>query len=110
MKLDSRALMVGIFCLCAAQASWGQRFGNWRSFRLVDGLPESACASVTISPQGKTLVRRVRSPMISELDGYSVNLVAGPDRAVGRIYQSPGGQLWCVSPDGLKEAHQSWPP
>src|SRR4051812_18421126 len=59
MKLDPRALIVGIFCLTAAQASWAQRFGNWRTFRLVDGLPETACGSVTVSPQEKTLARHV---------------------------------------------------
>src|SRR5436309_617868 len=103
MKFEARALILGICCLAAAQCL-GQRLGNWRSFRLVDGLPESACASVTVSPQGKTLVRHIRTPMVSELDGYSVNVIQGPERAIGRVYQSPGGQLWCVSADGLKEA------
>jgi signal transduction histidine kinase len=103
MKFEASALILGVCCLTAAQCS-GQRFGNWRSFRLGDGLPESACASVTISPQGKTLVRHIRAPMISELDGYGVNVIPTPERAIGRVYQSPGGQLWCLSPDGLKEA------
>jgi signal transduction histidine kinase len=106
MKRKGLALAVGIGYMALGQASWGQRFGNWRPFRLGDGLPESACSAVTISPQGKVLVRHVRSPMMSELDGYAIEVVPAPDRAAGRIYQSPAGQLWCVSPDGLKEARE----
>src|ERR1041385_2296257 len=64
MKRKGLALAVGIGCMALGQASWGQRFGNWRPFRLGDGLPESACSAVTISPQGKVLVRHVRSPMM----------------------------------------------
>src|SRR6266446_6659727 len=69
-----------------------QKASNWRVYRLADGLPESACVSVTIAPQGKVLTRHLNLPLISELDGYSLNVIpAATEPASGRIYGSPGG-------------------
>src|SRR6266850_5732881 len=104
MMRKGLVLILGIGLLAVPEVSWGQRSPNWRAFKMADGLPESACVSVTISPQGKTLVRHLTLPTLSELDGYSVNLIPAPDKGSGRIYQSPGGQLWAVFPDGLREA------
>jgi signal transduction histidine kinase len=70
---------------------------------MADGLPESSCLAVSTSPSGKVLVRHLTSPFVSLLDGYSVSLVPGPETGRGRIYESPGGQLWTVVPDGLEE-------
>ncbi|HEV2207232.1 MAG TPA: ATP-binding protein [Verrucomicrobiae bacterium] len=80
-----------------------QRGSDWRSFKMADGLPESACASITFSPQGKVLVRHLAEPLLSVLDGYSVKVLAAPRFGKGRVYQSPGGQLWSVSSEGLEE-------
>jgi len=86
--------------LACTQASLGQKLSR---YKLADGLPESACVSVTAAQQGKVVVRHFRQPFISELDGYGINLVPAPENAVGRVYESPGGQLWTVVPGGLQE-------
>src|SRR5262245_61105961 len=83
-------------------ASWGQK-SAWSRYNLADGLPESACLSVTAAQQGRLVVRHVRQPFISELDGYGINPVPAPENAIGRVYESPGGQLWTVVPGGLQE-------
>jgi signal transduction histidine kinase/ligand-binding sensor domain-containing protein len=83
--------------------SWGQKSSAWQFYNLADGLPESACVSVTAVQQGKVVVRHLRQPFISELDGYGINPVPAPENSVGRVYESPGGQLWTVVPGGLQE-------
>ena len=70
---------------------------------MADGLPESACVSVALAPQGKVLARHLKSGSVSELDGYTVNVIPSPGPGNGRVYQSPGGQLWAVVADGLQE-------
>jgi signal transduction histidine kinase len=89
--------------LAVTPASWGQRSWSWRIYTLADGLPESACISVTAAQPGRVLVRHLRQPLISELDGYEIHSVPAPENAVGRVYESPGGQLWTVVPGGLQE-------
>jgi signal transduction histidine kinase len=84
------------------RASLGQKSSAWRIYNLADGLPESACVSVT-AQQGKVVVRHLRQPFISELDGYTINPVPAPENPIGRVYESPGGQLWTVVPEGLQE-------
>jgi len=85
-----------------APSTWGQK-SAWHIYNLADGLPESACVSVTAAQQGKVVVRHFRQPFISELDGYGINPVPAPDNAIGRVYESPGGQLWTVVQGGLQE-------
>jgi signal transduction histidine kinase/ligand-binding sensor domain-containing protein len=65
-------------------------------------MAESGCASVCFSPQGKVLARHLNVPFVSELDGYRVTAIPAPP-SKGRVYQSPGGQLWNVGMDGLDE-------
>ena len=43
-----------------AEVCWGQPASNWRVYKMADGLPESACVSVTLSAQGKILRKEVR--------------------------------------------------
>jgi signal transduction histidine kinase len=88
---------------------WGQKASNWRIYKLADRLPESACISVTVSPQGKVLARHYDLPALTELDGYSVRTIPSPEVGKSRVYQSPGGQLWAVVPEGLQEfVEGSW--
>ena len=100
-------LLLGATLLALAETSWGQKPPdwpvNWRVFRLADGLPESACISVALAPQGKVLARHTKTGSVSELDGYTVNVIPAPGPGNGRVYQSPGGQLWAVVADGLQE-------
>jgi signal transduction histidine kinase/ligand-binding sensor domain-containing protein len=95
-----------LFCwvfLALIASCWGQKASNWRIYKLADRLPESACISVTVSPQGKVLARHFALPIVTELDGYSVRTIPSPEIGKSRVYQSPGGQLWAVVPEGLQE-------
>jgi signal transduction histidine kinase len=100
-------LLLGAALLMPLETSWGQKPSNWpvnwRAYRIADGLPESACISVALSPQGKVLARHLKSGSVSELDGYTVGIIPSPGLGNGRVYQSPGGQLWAVVADGLQE-------
>ena len=95
--------------LALAGNCWGQKASNWRVYKLADKLPESACISVTVSPQGKVLARHFNLPVVTELDGYDVRTIPSPEIGKSRVYQSPGGQLWAVVPEGLQEfVEGSW--
>jgi len=97
------ALLVLIAMLAPVRVSLAQKASNWRVYKLSDRLAESACISVTLSPQGKVLVRHFALPVLSELDGYVVRSIPSPEVGRSRVYQSPGGQLWAVVPEGLQE-------
>jgi signal transduction histidine kinase len=100
-------LLLGAALMALAETSWGQLppswEARWRVRRIADGLPQAACVSVALGPQGKVLVRHPESGAVSELDGYAVSTIPSPGPGNSRIYQSPGGQLWAVVADGLHE-------
>ncbi len=93
----------GVIFLAFGGTCLGQRTWNWHIYSVADGLPESACVSVTSTPQGKVLVRHPAQAVLSELDGYAVTALRAPATGIGRIYESPGGQLWTVTAEGLQE-------
>jgi signal transduction histidine kinase len=92
-------------CLLLAEPALAQglRGLNLRAFKAADGLAESACLSVTVTPQGKVLVRHTVSSGISEFGGYAINVIPAPGEGNSRVYGSPSGQLWTVSRQGLEE-------
>src|SRR5215831_5666106 len=94
-------LCLSLSILTLGSTGWAQKASNWRVYKLADGLPESACISVTVSPQGKVYVRHFALPVVSELDGYTVRSIPASEIGRSRVYQSPGGQLWGVVPEGL---------
>ncbi len=100
-------LLLAAALLAPVATSWAQKPANWpvnrRVYRTADGLLESACFSVALSPQGNVLTRHPKSGSVSELDGYTVKVIPSPGPGNGRVYQSPGGQLWAVVEDGLQE-------
>jgi signal transduction histidine kinase len=102
MKRKGMFLLLGAIQFALGQASWGQRASNWRAYRIADGMPESDCVSVGLAPNGKVLARHLNTSSLSELDGYSVNVLPAPPGR-NRIYESPGGQPWTVTPEGLQE-------
>ncbi len=94
------------FCavfLAFAENCSGQRAWNWRVYSVADGLPEAACVSVVATPQGKVLVRQLSQTTLSELDGYGATVLPAPAAGTGRVFESPGGQLWTATPEGLQE-------
>lgn len=105
-----RAILLAWLVL-GCQFAWAQKVSNWRVYRMIDGLAEPACASVTVGPHGKVLTRHVTKPSITLLDGYSVTRLPAPDTPAQRAYQSPAGQLWAAGPSGLLELRdESWVP
>jgi signal transduction histidine kinase len=49
------------------------------------------------------LARHFELSFLSELDGYTLRTIPMPEGRRTRVYQSPGGQLWMVVPQGLAE-------
>src|SRR2546430_2156990 len=108
MMRDGWIVLFGAALVALAETALGQRPASWRAYKVIDGLPESACSSVSISPQGKVMAKHLNLSSASELGGYTVTIVPTPEGA-SRIYQSPGGQLWTVAPTGLQEMKEgSW--
>src|SRR5438552_3454248 len=95
-------VFLGAAFVTLAGTTMGQRPPNWRVYKLPDGLPESACISVSISSQGKVVANHLSVSSITKLDGYTVTVLPSP-QGRGRVYESPGGQLWTVAPEGLEE-------
>jgi len=104
-------ILAGAACMALAGTSWGQRPSSWRVYKAADGLPQSECVSVTVSPLGRVLAKHFDPPSISELDGYSIKVYPLPEISRGRAYRSPSGPIWTMMPGGLLEfkAH-AWVP
>src|SRR5438128_7148040 len=94
---------IGAAFLAVTPLAQAQKASSWRVYRLADGLPESACLSVTVSPQGKVVAKHLNLPSLSKLDGYGVTAFPAPQDCQGRIYESAGGQMWTVNREGLQE-------
>lgn len=103
MMFRRRSVLVVAVVLAMLPLCWGQKGSNWRVYRVTDGLPESACVSVTVSALGKVVARHYNLPLLTVLDGYEVSEIPAPEMVQSRAYQSPGGQLWSVVPGGLQE-------
>ena len=101
--VDLRRVALGFLALGVALTAHGQSGFNWRSYKATDGMPESACISVTFSGYGKVLARHYNLPYISELDGYGVNRIYAPKAGPGRVYGGASGQMWAADPEGLLE-------
>lgn len=101
-QVGRRCPLVAALALVITTPALAQRASPWRSFKMADGLPESACLAVSLSLQGKVLVRHFNQPLVTELDGYSVHSFAA-QASKSRVYQSPGGQFWVVSAEGVEE-------
>ncbi|MDB6111618.1 MAG: histidine kinase, partial [Pedosphaera sp.] len=101
--MTCKAWFLLVAVLALAETSWAQRTANWRVYKAADGLPESACSSVTISPHGKIWVKHFTTEAVSGLDGYTVQSIPTSGAGNNRVYESPGGQLWTAYEDGLQE-------
>jgi len=103
MNLRVALPFLATLLLASGESLFAQSTNRWRIFSRTDGLSENPCVSVTLGASGNVLVRHLKSPEISILNGYEVTTVPGPGLNRKRVYESPGGQLWSVSPDGLQE-------
>jgi len=97
--------------LAGLTATAGEATNAWRLFTRADGLAENTCVSLTVGASGNVLVRHAKSGVVSVLDGYEITTVPAPGTNRGRVYESPGGQLWTVAGDGLLEFRDgAWRP
>lgn len=95
--------LLGVGLVLLAQNSWSQRTAPWRVYKMADGLNEPGCASVTIGPRGRVLARQLTRPYLVELDGFNIRSIPTPGSAQARAYQSPSGQIWTATTNGLYE-------
>jgi signal transduction histidine kinase len=102
MKFWPRIFLLGAAFLALAQTGRGQSTAYWRVYKVNDGLHQSTCVSVSVTPSGKVLVRHPDGTFISELDGYNVKSMAPPEPAID-FSGSPGDRLWVMARDGLLE-------
>src|SRR5436305_1770966 len=103
MTRKVRFLLLATAFITLAPAAWCQRYSDWRIYHASDGLPESSCVSVSVSGNGKVLVKHFNTDSVSELDGYSITPFSAPEVGRNRIYGTSGGQLWTVTSEGLEE-------
>ncbi len=102
-------LLLAAAFIALGPAARAQRYSDWRVYRVSDGLPESACVSVTVGANGKVIVKHLDTDSISELDGYSVTSFSSPEPGRNRVYGSPGNQLWTYTSEGLNEfSNTNW--
>src|SRR6478672_6224189 len=80
----------------------GQSSPDWRTFRRAEGFAEDTAAAVSASSQGQLTVVHP-SGRLSRYNGYSVNTLEGPPLPHGKVLESPSGQLWSVTTNGLYE-------
>ncbi len=93
--------MVALFG--AIESASAQKPFNWRVFKTADGLADSYCNAISISPRGYIWVRHSESSMISWMDGYVVNLIPSPGDNNSRVYQNAQGQVWSLGANGLRQ-------
>jgi signal transduction histidine kinase/ligand-binding sensor domain-containing protein len=77
-----------------------QQAVSWRDFNMADGFPDTAFHSVTIAESGAVLAVGSASSRVCLFDGYEAKSLPLPEGAA-RVYQSPAGQLWTISAQGL---------
>jgi len=103
MTRNTWILLTGAAAVLAlSEPAFGQRSSNWRVYKLRDGLPETACVTATLSPQGNIFIRHRSVPSVSELDGYNLTIFGAPAGST-RVYESPGGQFWTIAYNALQE-------
>ena len=79
-----------------------QRDSNWRVYRSQNGLRESHSTTVSIS-RGNVWVSHNTTDAVSVLDGFNVKTIPVPATSSFRIAESPAGQIWAVTAEGLTE-------
>ena len=92
-----------LFVLGFAGRVSAQRDSNWRVYRSENGLRESHSTMVSISKGSNIWVSHTVSDSVSVLDGFNVRTNPAPSASGFRIAESPGGQIWAVTPEGLSE-------
>jgi signal transduction histidine kinase len=83
---------------------------RWRQFTAADGLLSGACVNVTAAANDDVVIRFAESDAVAVFDGYEFVTLPGPAGERRRVHESPGGQLWTVTTNGLREFRAGeWP-
>ncbi len=75
--------------------------GDWRAYTRADGLPTDGCRSVTVAEDGSILAVSTDSKTFYKFDGYEIKSYPAPPGGAARVSQSPAGQFWTATPQGL---------
>jgi signal transduction histidine kinase len=94
------ALFAVVF-LAGPDEGYTEQAGLWRVFWTAGKPPVSGFRSVTISENGNIVAVGSADSSFWIFDGYDAKQGPLPDSAATRVWQSPAGQLWTVSPRGL---------
>ncbi|MBC8096631.1 MAG: hypothetical protein H7Y43_12550 [Akkermansiaceae bacterium] len=103
MAIQRKLFLLAAAFLTLAQTVFTQPAPAWRVYQVADGLPENACASVTIGLSGNVIVRHANTNLLTVLNGYDLTILPAPMTTQRRIHESPGGQLWAAASSGLLE-------
>jgi signal transduction histidine kinase len=95
-----RCVLIIAAVLIGLAQVYGQQDVAWREYNITDGFPESSFRSVTVAENGTILAVSSASSQVCIFDGYNVTTLPLPVGAT-RVYQSPSGQLWTCSTNGL---------
>jgi signal transduction histidine kinase len=77
-----------------------QQAAPWREFNAAEGFSESSFRSVTVAESGAILAVSSSASRLLIFDGYETKSIPLPEGAA-RVYQSPAGQLWTLTAQGL---------
>lgn len=99
-KLGWQWWMCGWIAVSACSVT-GQSPSWWRTFKVIDGMAEAACVSVTTTVRGDVVVRHRRTNAVTRLDGYEARILEVPARAGPKVWEWHTGQLWSPSTGGV---------
>jgi hypothetical protein len=95
-----RCVLSSAFIFVVLARGHCRQAASWREFNRTVGFPESSFRSVTIADNGAILAVSSTSSRFCLFDGYEAKSFPLPKEAE-RVYQSPAGQLWTLTSQGL---------
>jgi signal transduction histidine kinase/ligand-binding sensor domain-containing protein len=103
-----RSVLIPAFALLALTTGYCRQTESWREFNQANGFPDSSFRSVTVAESGAILAISSAPARLCIFDGYESKSISLPEGAT-RVYQSPSGQLWTLTKQGLWTMHdQQW--
>jgi signal transduction histidine kinase/ligand-binding sensor domain-containing protein len=94
------SVLLSAFVFAGLTQGNGQQAAPWREFNRTTGFPETSFLSVTVAESGAILAVNSASSRLCLFDGYEAKSIPLPEGAA-RVYQSPAGQLWTLTAQGL---------
>src|SRR5580658_10243311 len=107
-----RCVLSPAFLFAVLARGYCKQGASCRDYNAAGGFPDSAFRSVTMWESGAILAVNSDSSRVCLCDGYEAKSLPLPEGAA-RVYQSPAGQLWTISSQGLwtmkDQAWKSYP-